>query len=610
MNNTEQPLRAAFYIRVSTEDQVERYGVGLQKEALRAAVKSKGKLSDGRDSMIFAGEEYIYTDDGVSGTVKLEDRPAFGRLKEDILNPPEDSKPFDCVVVYKIDRFARKLKILLDVVDFFDRYGIQFLSATESIDTSTPFGKAVFGIIGVIAELELETIKQRTQGGRLQAIKDGKYMGATPPFGYKKDIDGRLVVLPEEAEVVKMIFEMFVDERQSIQSITTHLTNNGYISPAVSAEKYKKSAKKAEKKNPIFFWRSDAVRNILVDEIYIGKHYYDKTKNGKSLPKDKWRLSPYEQPSIIDKVTFEKAQRLYKELRFITPGKGSTEKHIYLLSGLLRCDCCYDLVRDKEGRISWHGERKEIKKGSSLFTYFYKCKRKNKAFSAIECASLPLPADEIENYIVDRVKELLKNPLAVYNYQAKLKSTENEIRHFESRKLDFEKLLNNLPHRRQRLKEQHEMGLIGTSELTKRFRECEDSESRLKEQINNLAIQISQDTLSKGYLKSLELFNDKYAKSLEDIYGNREEVYRILHLIVSQIIIYSRPLKVGDIVAGKKKAGQKIPYKIALILKLPQDYLQELYKKIDDKSVPHDTLNSEGETTNEQPKFGVKTDKW
>ena len=153
MLNDQAQLKVAFYIRVSTEEQVEKFGIPLQRNSLKSYISSKVKLNDGRDKMVLAGKKYVYIDKGVSGTTDVEERPEFSRLQSDILNAPEGNRPFDVVAVYKIDRFARKLKVLLDVIDFFDEKDIQFISVNESIDTSTPFGRAMLGIIGVIAEL-------------------------------------------------------------------------------------------------------------------------------------------------------------------------------------------------------------------------------------------------------------------------------------------------------------------------------------------------------------------------------------------------------------------------------------------------------------------------
>lgn len=136
---TQEEQRVAIYIRVSTEEQAEKFGRELQETAIKALIQSRSNLDK---KLVFAGEKYVYIDDGISGTIETSERPAFAKLQEDIVNSIEGNRPFDVVAVYKIDRFARRLKILLDVIDFFDEFDIKFLSVNESIDTSTQIGRA------------------------------------------------------------------------------------------------------------------------------------------------------------------------------------------------------------------------------------------------------------------------------------------------------------------------------------------------------------------------------------------------------------------------------------------------------------------------------------
>lgn len=308
INSPEITLRVAIYIRVSTDEQVERYGIPLQREALLALIKSRPKLEGGRDGMILAGvkDEYIYIDQGVSGTVELAQRPAFSKLIEDITLAPVDQRPFDVVAVYRIDRFARSLKILLEAIDFFEDNGVKFISANESIDTSTPFGRAMLGIIGVIAELERATIKQRTIAGREQAFEAGTVLGVNAPFGYIKDPNKKYKVLEPEAVIVQQIFDMFVNEDRSVEYIARQLTKQEVLSPEVSAIRYLKRKGSSLKKTSISYWRPNRIMVILKDEIYIGKIYGNMKKDGKELPKNEWKLSQQPSPMIIDDVLFEK----------------------------------------------------------------------------------------------------------------------------------------------------------------------------------------------------------------------------------------------------------------------------------------------------------------
>src|SRR3989344_5315718 len=293
-NLEEVQLRVAPYLRVSTEDQAEKFGLKAQMSAIEGFIKSKGTLKDGKtQAMVLAGKAYEYIDTDISGGKELDERPEFRRLKEDILYAPEGSKPFDVVAVFKIDRFARKLRILMDVIKFFEVYKIEFISATESIDTSTAFGRAMLGIMGVIAELERENILDRTRRGREQANLLGVYMGANARYGYQKDKQGRLVIFDEEAQLVKRIFALFAVGRLTPQKIADILTEEQVLSPDASAVHYGKRKGGTRKTNPLSFWRMEMVRSILSDEIYIGTLYHSKSKRGKSLPKAEWKESPH-----------------------------------------------------------------------------------------------------------------------------------------------------------------------------------------------------------------------------------------------------------------------------------------------------------------------------
>jgi len=569
--DTNETLRVALYIRVSTEEQTERYGIPLQKEALLALIASKRKIENG---LVLAGEEYVYVDEGISGTISLDERPAFAKLKEDILLAPEGSRPFDVVAVYKIDRFARKLKILLEVIDFFEEHGIKFVSINENLDTSTPFGKAILGIIGVIAELEIETIKMRTQAGREQAVKTGIVMGSSACYGFKKDESGRHKIFEEEAEVVRMIFRMLIVEKQSVYQIAKYLTKHNCLSPEASAIVNKKRTGEIRKKNPLNFWRPERIRMILQDERYIGKYYYNKAKNGKKLPVSEWKLSPSVLPLIIDPLTFERAQKLLGEFKHTR--QSAKDDHIYLLSGLLRCDGCYDPDRDKQGRARWSGERKELQKGSGRFTYFYKCGRKLDSKSGIPCNVIPLPAKNIEDYIVEQAKTLLANPIAAYNHQLKLKSTKSEIKHLKKKREELANLTNAIPERRKRLQEQHEAGFIDISQLRRDIKNLIEKEKQYQRELNEIERLISENTLSQGYIESLDLFSKKYTSALGKISTDRKELYGLLHELIEEIIVYSRPIEEKDVIAGRKKEGQKIPYRLHIKLKLPQDILRQM----------------------------------
>jgi len=582
-------LRVAIYLRVSTEDQAEKYGLKAQRAAIEGIIKSKGTLDDGKTpAMVLAGKAYEYVDIDISGSKEIDERPEFRRLKEDILNSVEGSRPFDIVAVFKIDRFARRLYILMDVIKFFEEYKVEFLSATESIDTSTPFGRAMLGIMGVIAELELETIKERMSKGREQAVQEGVFMGTHAPYGYQKDKERHLSLFEKEAAVVKRIYHLFTIEKLSPQRIADTLTEDEVLSPDASAVKYKKHKGVSRKINKPFFWRAEVVRTILSNEIYIGVRYYNKTEGRKRLPKSEWKTSNYRHKEIILMHIFELAQQ---QLRAISERKTLTKKkeegHIYLLSGLLKCDFCKSMS-GKIDMMNWTGGKKKIGTEPLRYSYYYFCNRKNrKKFDTI-CPVVPIPAEPLEQYVLTFIKDLLSDPRATYEYQKGLESSKLNIQHLESRKDHFTELFNSLPQTRKSILEQHELGVLDKETLVKKLGELSAKEGEYREKIEELDFQLSQITISKGYEASIELYAKKYQKMLEKEFIDKREIFELMHMLIYQVVVYSRPTTQRDKIAGRPKEGQVIPNKIDIYLNLPQNLLRSLYSH----------------------RFGVRSDNW
>lgn len=577
MITEEKQLRVALYLRVSTDEQAEKYGIPAQKEAIEALIKSKGKFDDGRQKMILAGDEFVYIDDGVSGTTEMAERPALARLIEDLTHSPEGSPPFDLVAVYRIDRFARKLRILMDVLKLFEKYKVEFISANESIDTSTPFGRAMLGILGVIAELELETIKERTQKGKEQARIAGRYMGPNAPFGYRKDELGRLELLEEEARVVQDIFNYFVINKYTPQRIANILKEQEILTPDISAIHNKKRKGNSRRINPPTFWRSEKVKEILSNDIYTGVYYYNKTKKDKRLPKKDWQISPYRYPSIILPDVLGLAKERLSEIsdrKTLTAKK--LQNSVYLLSALLKCDHCkQNDENNRTIRKSWTGGKKIRKEGGVSFYYF--CDKKNKSKFSTTCSVIPIPAEELEKYVINFIKSLLENPEAVFEYQRTLNSKQLETKRLYRNKEEFNRLLNAIPKREENLSIQHEIGTIRQEDFQSRLAKLKEDKSRYEDELAKINHILAQEALTKGYEESLKAYAEKYGKALEKIMNDREQLYELIHDLIYEIIVYSRPKKDNDVIAGRKKESQFIPQRIDITLNLPQNLLKQLY---------------------------------
>ena len=194
-------LKVAVYIRVSTEDQENRSTYENQMNVIERYIENRN------ESLELAGEEYVYKDLGVSGASPIEERPALSQLKNDLQYYSEiGEKPFDLVIVYRLDRVARSLSILLETLELLNNYGVGYISTQEAIDTSTSFWRAMVWIIWTFAELERALINERTQEG----IKRSQQKGIWTKKKYGYDIvKGRPVINKKEASVVKDIFHLF-----------------------------------------------------------------------------------------------------------------------------------------------------------------------------------------------------------------------------------------------------------------------------------------------------------------------------------------------------------------------------------------------------------------
>lgn len=582
--NQENTRRLAYYIRVSTDDQADKFGIPAQREAVEAILRTKGKLRNGQPAMVFAGNSHVYIDDGISGTSKLDERPGFAKLKEDYMLAPKGQKPFDTVAVFKIDRFARKLRILMDVLDFFEDNGIEFISATESIDTSTPFGRAMLGIMGVIAELERENILDRTRRGREQANQLGVYMGANARYGYAKDKEGRLVVFEEEAPTVRKIFDWFAVGGLTPQKIADTLTEQQILSPDASAVHYGKRKGGTRKTNPLTFWRMEMVRSILCDEVYIGTLYHSKSKKGKPLPKSEWKESPHRHEPIIPRPLFEFVQKKLADISNRKTVTRITDRgHVYLLSGLLKCDTCRKLGATKDSEMSWTGGKDMIDRSSKRYSFHYQCNRKNRKKYTTVCPVVPIPADGIEKYVIEFVRKLLNNPQATFEYQKSLDSSRLNIKRLMKQRKTYQGLLDSLPKRKENILKQHELGAFDNLELQKRLDELKVNEINSTKEIDKIDFEVSKESLSKGYEASIELYAQKYGKTIDKLFTDaerdneaRKELHELLTMLIDRIVVYARPRSERDSIAGKKKADQLIPDKIDIQLNLPQNLLQEL----------------------------------
>ena len=327
-------MKAAIYIRVSTDAQFEEgYSVDAQKEQLTAYCVSKGiKKYD------------YYVDGGWTGS-NME-RPELERLTKDV----KDGQ-ISHVVVYKLDRLSRSQKDTLYLIeDVFMPNNVDFVSLTESLDTSTPIGRTMIGILAAFAQLERETIHMRTRMGMLERVKEGYWMGGgRVPFGYDYDKDEGVLVPNKDAEKVRRIYDLYI-KGYSPQNIANML-----------GLKYDRLAIQILKRKS----------NYGIIE-YNGVEY-----QGRHEP-------------IISKEIYDEAMSA-----MISRSITRTCTSDYLLTGLIYCGKCGAKMRYQK----WG------KKGTKLVCYSQQT-TKPYLRKDPDCNQEKLWADEVEDFVIKRLLQL------------------------------------------------------------------------------------------------------------------------------------------------------------------------------------------------------------
>lgn len=278
--------RAAIYVRVSTQEQVNGFSVSEQKDRLINYCKAKDWLVAG-----------VYVDPGYSGANL--DRPAVQELIRNI-------KKYDTVLVYKLDRLSRSQRDTMYLIEqVFLPASVDFVSMQESFDTSSPFGRAMVGILSVFAQLERDQIRERTQMGAYARAKMGMYHGsAYQPIGYKRGDDGHYAVLEYEAIQVRKVFQLYADGFGGLAKVAEELTRLGY------SHKYGG-------------WTSSNVRNVIINRVYLGEiHYRDVVVEGAHEP-------------LVSRELFERANKVLQ----VTP-QAFNRHSASLCQGFIFCGKC------------------------------------------------------------------------------------------------------------------------------------------------------------------------------------------------------------------------------------------------------------------------------
>ena len=339
---SKRQLRVAAYCRVSTDDEEQLTSYEAQKNYYTDKIMTNKEWT-------MAG---IFADEGITGT-SARKRPEFLRM----IRQCKQGK-IDIVLTKSISRFARNTVDCLNYVRALKELGIAVIFEKENMNTLEIDSEILITMLGAFAQSESESISANVRWGKRQAMKEGKaIINYKHLYGYRKGADGKPEILPEQAEIVRKIYDLFLSGTP-IRGILEYLNANKI--PNISGESQ---------------WAKNAVNSILTNEKYCGdvllqKTYIDDCIN-KKVKKNTGQLPMYlvqnHHEGIISRETFDAAQA---ELSRRNAGRSPSKKNAptgrsrysskYALSDRLYCgECgtryqrCTWRNRDGSKRIVW-----------------------------------------------------------------------------------------------------------------------------------------------------------------------------------------------------------------------------------------------------------------
>ncbi len=373
-----------IYTRVSTIMQVDGYSLDAQKEKLK-------RYAEAFDMKVIKE----YSDEGKSGK-NVDGRPQFKQMLLDIENQVDN---IDYVLVFKLSRFGRNAADVLNSLQLMQDYGVNLICVEDGIDSSKDSGKLMISILSSVSEIERDNILVQTMEGRRQKAREGKWNGGMAPFGYKIE-NSVLQIVPDEAEVVKLVYDKYVNYDMGAEKIAIFLNENGY-------------AKKKFLNSKLEVFTSNFIVKLIDNPVYYGKIAYGRRTNAKikgtrnqfhKIKSNEYMICDGKHEPIISEEIWMKAQIKRKDTSTWKPKKHSLD-HEHILSGLLKCPIC-------GGSMYGNVNRKKSKKNPDLYytdNFYYKCKHHPHKDGKVCTYNRQWNQKLIDGAVVEIIKGLVKD---------------------------------------------------------------------------------------------------------------------------------------------------------------------------------------------------------
>ena len=363
----------------------------------------------------------VFEDEGFSGG-NLK-RPAFQKMMADVRG-----RKFKAIVVYRLDRISRNISDFTGLIDELTKLDVSFVSIREQFDTSTPMGRAMMFIISVFSQLERETIAERIRDNMHELAKTGRWLGGNAPLGFRSEavskvtVDGKarksfkLVTVPEEAEIPKMIFDLYT-ETDSLTAVEAELLRRRIKTKL--GKDFTRFAIKAILQNPVYMVADADAYNYFTEreaDVCFPKDAHDgscgimaynrtdqeKGRTTQLLPVSQWIIAIGQHPGLVPSKQWIKVQESLDRNKSKAYRKPRNNEA--LLTGLLYCACGDRMYPKLTQRKTADGE--------AIYTYVCKMKERSKRE---RCNRRNANGNILDAAIIEQIKSLTENDSSFAN---------------------------------------------------------------------------------------------------------------------------------------------------------------------------------------------------
>lgn len=509
----------ALYARVSDNSRVEDSTIASQLASLHAYMEEQGHELEA---------DLIFTDDGFSGATLA--RPGLDTLRDHAM-----MGTIDQIVVLTPDRLARNHAHQLVLIEEFKRLGVDVMFINRPI-AQTPEDQLLLQMQGVIAEFEREKIIERSRRGKLHKAKQGRVSVLSgAPYGYVyiaagESGEARYDIHPQQADTVRRVFKLYVDEGLGIGAIARELTAD-HIPTRRGAPQWERSVVWGMLRNPAYTGEAAYRKTQAVPRQHATKQahdhgFYPKQVNSsrRQRPRDEWLFISV--PQLISPQLFERAGRQLAFNKKHAPR--NNKRHQYLLSGLLRCQSCGYAIYGKPASSSKYKR------------LYYRCRGQDGHLlpQGRVCAGHPIRVEVLDELVWEQTQQLIQYPEVVFEeYSRRVHSKRKGELDLTSIMMNKKKEIHNQELEKKRLLDLYQTGTVSIEEITPRLDRIRNRINSVEQEYTLLEEEKHRDQKQLQLIEQFATFQDKFLSRLGEL--TFDEKQQVVRLLVEEVLVDS-----------------------------------------------------------------------